>query len=364
MDYFDKMIKAPFRVINDGFRDFNNRNRTIIWKKTKLFSRHFLIISLYIFIEMFAVIYSSGQRTYVKYIPFYILDVATFYLAYSIIIPVIFKYFRSLIIRLLCSSVVVLSYSLILQLLENSLNYLKTGIFELNFTFKHFHLATARGMFLTTFAYIFYNSKYIINVERENSERRNRELELKNDLLRAQLDPHLINNVLTVLYTRVISYSTVDAEIVQLLAGLTSHSISQSDEKGYVSLKSELNNIKDNIRVFELCREKAYTVKWNISEENTAGITLPPKLLTEPIMNCLKYGKEDEEIHIDLQVMENRNLLFRTFNYKTEIKNAHSSHELGLGNLKERLSLNYPQKHQLNIIETETTFELTLILSL
>ncbi|MNR34665.1 hypothetical protein D3C85_1524560 [compost metagenome] len=113
-----------------------------------------------------------------------------------------------------------------------------------------------------------------------------------------------------------------------------------------------------------MCKEESYEVEWNVSEENIKGLTLPPKLLSEPILNSLKYSKKGEKINIDLQVMVDRTLMFRTFNHKAPLGSTHSSHELGLGNLRERLNLNYPQKHQLDIKETESTFELTLIISL
>lgn len=367
MRYFDKMMKQPFTLINASFRDFKVGNRPSLKHRIIQIIQHAMVICLFILIEMLAVIFSDGPKNYMSYIPFYLFDIVFFYIAYLILLPFIFKHFRIFIIRLLFSSILVLLYSVLLQLLENFFKSLKTGTLELIFTIKHFHLSSARGMLLTTLAYIFYNSKYLINVEREIAERHSRELELKNDLLRAQLDPHLLNNVLTVLYGRIMLYSEIDAEILRLLSGLTSYSINQSDQNGNTSLISELKNIKDYIKIMELCKESTYDVIWNIQEANLQNVIMPPKILLEPVANALKYGISSSEkpIHIDLSVSDDNKLYFRVFNYiATNKDNILSSHTIGLANLKERLLVNFPGKYELEIKNNDNTFELTLIIQL
>ncbi|WP_313491963.1 MULTISPECIES: histidine kinase [Sphingobacterium] len=361
---FYKMIKAAFPPVNMRFRDFNVENRPIFEVNPKDFLTHLLAVLGVIFIEMLPLIFSDEDVDYTKFIPFYIFDITFFFLVFYFYFPLVLALFTKSAQRFLAALGAVLGFGVFLHLYESLIRYFKSGIWEIEWTLKSFQLSGARATFISLIAYLLARNKYVIQVEREIGRRKTRELELKNDLLRAQLDPHLINNVLSVLYIRIIEYSQVDAEIVRLLAGLSSHSISQSDEKGYISLKAELNNIKDSIKVFELCREKSCKVAWNIGLDNTGDITIPPKLLIEPVMNSLKYGLNDGQIEIDLQLRPDHTLLFRTFNYKALEVGNHSSHELGLNNLKERLQINYPEKHTLTIQETATTFELTLIISL
>src|SRR5690606_18384011 len=127
--------------------------------------------------------------------------------------------------------------------------------------------------------------------------------------------------------------------------------------------KREINNIKDYIRIQELCKEKPINVAWEeaIFEE----VTLLPKILLEPVINALKYGEISEAmpVEISIRLSKEKVLTLRTYNSKTTVKGM-PSHSIGLNNLKERLRLNYPNRHDLQIIETDTTFELNLNVTL
>ncbi|OJV51003.1 MAG: hypothetical protein BGO31_11085 [Bacteroidetes bacterium 43-16] len=363
MTILDKMINPTFRPVKVPFSDFNTEIRLTFKQKTARFIKHFLIVACFIFIEITPELFGNEEFDYWKYLPFHLFDVILFFILFYYYFPFVLRNYKKPALRFVSGIGAVFGYGILLHLFESAFKYVKTGLLEFNWTFRSFHYSTARGTLISLIAYLLSNNKYVVQVEREIAARRTRELELNNDLLRAQLDPHLVNNVLSVLYDRILNYSEDDTEIIRLLSGLTSHAIGQSDDKGHISLMREINNIKDYIRMQELCKEKHINVAWK--EDIFEEITLPPKILLEPIINALKYGEisDTKPIEISICLSKEKVLSLRTFNYKAIVMGM-PSHSVGLNNLKERLRLNYPDKHTLCIEETDTTFELNLNVTL
>lgn len=365
MGIFDKMMKAPFMLIKAPFKHLNTDNNHK--GRPKLTGLHWYILGFCFFalFEMSMGLFSNPQLRLWAFFPFYLFDGLFFIILLYIFLPFVFQKSLKPWVRIGSAAAAVLSFSVILHFYEAFLRYLKNGIFETNWTFKSFHYSEARGTLITLITYLLYNNRYVRFVEREIAYRQSHELELKNDLLRAQIDPHLINNVLFVLYSRIQQYSKEDAEIINHLSGLTSHSISQSNEKGLISLATEVHNIKNYIRIMELCKEHSINVNWDINLESNKDIILPPNILLEPIVNAMKYGQFSKEtpIEIHLRIINNMELVFRTYNHKAVVTNQ-SSHSIGMQNLRERLHLYFPGMHELQIINTETTYELNLKLML
>ncbi|GEM_PF-1273476 len=365
MRILDKMMKAPFTLIKTPFKDLNGGNK--LQGRPKLTGLHWYILGFcfFAFIEMSEGLIANTQVSFWAFFPFYLFDGIFFFILLYVYLPFIFEKSLKPWVRIGSAVAAVLSFSVILHFYETFLRYLKNGIFETNWTFKSFHYSAARGTLITLITYLLYNNRYVRFVEREIAYRQSHELELKNDLLRAQIDPHLINNVLFVLYSRILQYSKKDAEIINLLSRLTSHSISQSNKRGLISLSAEVHNIKNYIRIMELCKEHSINVFWDLNLESDKDIILPPNILLEPVVNAMKYGQfsKNTPIEIHLRIINNQELMFRTYNNKA-VATKQSSHSIGMQNLRERLHLYYPGTHELKILNTDTTYELNLKLML
>lgn len=328
----------------------------------RLFLRHILTICLIVFLEMSVTIFGESKVDITLYVKYYILDIAYFYVAAYGLLPVVFDKFKSFSVRILCSGIVIGFYSPILLFYNSFIEYFISGVWEFNLTFQFFYRSTARGLLITIFSYLYHNAKYQLKIERENFDRQKRNIAMENDLLRAQVDPHLINNVLSVLYDRVEVYSKEDAEIIRLLSSMTSHSISPSDKNGYITLEREIENIRNYIRIIELCREQSLNIQLEcFLSNNEKTWLLPPNILLEPVINLLKYGDVSElkKATISINVSEETRLFFSTFNFKYPETKSHG-HDLGLRNLIGRLDTNFPNKHKLSINDTETSYEFTL----
>jgi LytS/YehU family sensor histidine kinase len=97
-------------------------------------------------------------------------------------------------------------------------------------------------------------------------------------------------------------------------------------------------------------------------------LVIPHLLFISLIENAFKYGisvQEESFVNIRLECVEN-NILFKCENGLPESNNGpiFASTGIGLANLKKRLSLLYPNRHELEINRTINKFEVNLIIQL
>jgi sensor histidine kinase YesM len=88
---------------------------------------------------------------------------------------------------------------------------------------------------------------------------------------------------------------------------------------------------------------------------------IPPLLLFPLIENAFKYVGGKLIIKIEAQLLEKDTLVFSVYNTKNPVSTLKPG-GIGLENLKKRLELIYPQKHQLEIssLDEECNVQLTL----
>jgi sensor histidine kinase YesM len=98
-----------------------------------------------------------------------------------------------------------------------------------------------------------------------------------------------------------------------------------------------------------------------------ADCFIEPMLLVPFVENAFKHGTgamPQPFINIQL-VTQNKQLLFRvTNNYSKDQLSKDNSSGIGIANVKNRLNLLYPGKHDLSIEDTGEQYQVTLNLSL
>lgn len=225
--------------------------------------------------------------------------------------------------------------------------------------------------FLYTILFMMFGGFFRFMQEWFHNYRNRQELEkqnIKNELaiLRSQVNPHFLFNTLNNIH----SYAHLDADITSFsiikLSEIMRYMLYQSD-KEFVFLENEVDYIKSYIALEKLRIKAKDFVKFVING-NIQGFRIAPMLLIPFIENAFKHGKKRGEspgIMINLDVSQNQ-LIFSVGNYKKDPNNDEDQPEkvsgFGLKNIKRRLELIYPDKHELEINETDTKFNITLIL--
>lgn len=174
-------------------------------------------------------------------------------------------------------------------------------------------------------------------------------------LLQSQLSPHFLFNTLNNLYGISITQHDKIPALLLKLSDLLRYSVYDTKEL-FVPLKDELAYINNYID-FEKIRVGDRLVLTTSMEDLTySDIRIAPMLLIVFIENAFKHSKNtiDQKVSIEINLKTwGNSILFSVRNSKGKSMDDHSSPEnssgLGLGNVKKRLELLYPNAHDLKI---------------
>ena len=183
---------------------------------------------------------------------------------------------------------------------------------------------------------------------------------LETDLrfLKAQYHPHFLFNALNTVYFQVDEKNYQAKESLELLSDLLRYQIYNADEP--VTLEQEINFLQTYLRFQKLRMDENILVKQHIETENNQLKIYP--LLFQPLLeNAFKHL--DGELQIDIHVTQKNNTItFTAINSITDTEKTNSSKGIGLGNLRKRLSILYPENHTLSTEIKGMFFQAQLII--
>jgi two-component system LytT family sensor kinase len=185
-------------------------------------------------------------------------------------------------------------------------------------------------------------------------------------LLKAQIHPHFLFNTLNNIYSFSLYRSPEAGALVKKLSGMLGYMVNECNEK-LVPLKKELRLIQDYMGLEKIRYGKRLAMDIEIHGEFENKM-IAPLLMIPFIENSFKHGTSQMLRHpwIKLEITTVNNQLFlRLSNSKPSIASSNGQNKgIGLLNVKKRLELLYPGKHQLDISVTEETFTVNMQLLL
>jgi len=200
-------------------------------------------------------------------------------------------------------------------------------------------------------------------------EQRNLQLQKENissqlQLLKAQVHPHFLFNTLNNIYSAAQVSSPPAAKMIAGLSELLRYMLYECNQP-LVPLGRELQMLEEYILLEQSRYGNALEVHMQLPPTGM-GLVIAPLLLLPFVENCFKHGTSTmlEQPWISLSVsVENDWLKMKLLNGKME-ENSSSSTGIGLANVKKRLELLYPQKHELVINNEEEVYIVNLKLLL
>lgn len=208
---------------------------------------------------------------------------------------------------------------------------------------------------------------YVNRKEKEAVQLKNENLDTEMKFLRSQINPHFLFNSINNIYTLTVIKSDAAPENLLKLSGMLRYMLYECNADK-VPLKKEIDYIRNYIDLMMLKDSKGLNVTTDI-EKDTSNLKIAPLLLIPFIENAFKHSKiEDTEkswIKIKLKT-DGKHLFFESLN---NIPEGHFAKDkaggIGLKNVKRRLEIIYPEKHQL-IIDTsdKQTFKVNLEIEL
>lgn len=193
------------------------------------------------------------------------------------------------------------------------------------------------------------------------------EAELK--FLKAQIHPHFLFNTLNNLYALTLQKSDRAPEVVLRLSELVNYMLYEASASS-APLAREIETMHNYIALERIRYGEGLDIFFDVSGE-VNGTHLAPLLLLPFIENSFKHGVSDELnekwISINLNVNGPR------LTFKVENSRSRRPHDapppdytggIGLKNVRRRLELLYPQRHELAIHDDDSSYLVVLRLQL
>lgn len=227
------------------------------------------------------------------------------------------------------------------------------------FPIQSFHFTFINLIGITGFAY-FLNR---VKEEKIMQQLKEQHLQLELNYLKAQLHPHFFFNTMNNIYSLALYRSEKTAPVVEKLSQMMRYIIYEG-QKNVVPLNTEIDFLKNFVALEKIRHNENIPISFTV-QGNSDEIAVPPLLFMPLMENGFKHGFHDNQSPLieSAMLIENNEIIF-------EVKNSYMCDPatdkpgIGLENLRKRLELLYPHKHELLIQKSDTKFEVSLIVKL
>lgn len=180
-------------------------------------------------------------------------------------------------------------------------------------------------------------------------------------LLRTQINPHFLFNVLNNIYGQAITKSENTANSIAKLSDLMRYSLNEANISS-VSLEKEIAYLNNYLSLQKLRLSDKTVVEFKVmGNPNTWQIS--PMLFIPFIENAFKYGVSNEietVITINLNIAENElNFMVKNDILPDKIDRI-ASNQIGIKNVKNRLALIYGNRYNLDIKHGKKQYQVHL----
>jgi sensor histidine kinase YesM len=206
-----------------------------------------------------------------------------------------------------------------------------------------------------------------LDQESQKEERASEQMKAELSFLRSQISPHFIFNILNSIVYLIRTKASEKAEDVTMrLSSLMRYMLYDSDQS-MVPLTNEVAYLENYIDLQKMRFDGNVDFDFLVNGQGE-GHMIEPMLLIPFVENAVKHGVglvDKPFISVQLE-MSKQGLYFQVKNKKGKEEQVFKdpSSGIGLKNVKRRLELLYPNKHQLTILEDESNFSVDLNIAL
>jgi len=209
-------------------------------------------------------------------------------------------------------------------------------------------------------------AKYWYMKEQRNLQLQKENIAAQLQLLKAQIHPHFLFNTLNNIYSHTQNTAPVASKMVTGLSDMLRFILYECNQP-LVPLAKELKMIEDYVSLEKIRYDDKLELHLAFPEQ-TNNLQIAPLLLLPLVENCFKHGTSSmlEQPWLSLDIfVEKETLKMKLMNGKFPDNNEKpTSFGIGLQNVKKRLELLYPSKHELTITSDDDVFIVNLKLQL
>lgn len=238
-------------------------------------------------------------------------------------------------------------------------SYLESSRFTVN--------VIIQTLFLVVFVGLLKFVEDWFELEARKKELENESLTSELRFLKAQINPHFLFNTLNNLYYLAYTQSPNTTEVVAKLSQMMRYMLDDSNHSR-VSLGKEIEYMRNYVSLEQLRLGEQVPIRFEV-EGDAAGVAIAPLVLITFLENAFKHGVSnsvaDSWINVFIQV-KNKDLYYQVINSKIPEsgKTVKDKSGIGLSNVKRRLELSYPDRHELQIEDEEDRYSVVLKIDL
>jgi two-component system LytT family sensor kinase len=206
-------------------------------------------------------------------------------------------------------------------------------------------------------------------IEKIRSQRITRHLDqqrLESELqfLKAQVNPHFLFNAINSVYFLIKKDPEKAAETLIKLSDLLRFQLYDClDDK--LPIEKEIEYLTNFIALEKIRKGEKVKVDINFSS-NLSGFHIAPFILMPFLENAFKYvsNRSDQVNLISVTLRQKEKMFYASFSNTKELVAKNEVGGIGLKNVKRRLELIYPDKHELQITNENKQYSVTLTIQL
>lgn len=232
-----------------------------------------------------------------------------------------------------------------------------------------------QGYFNTYIGYIFLillaaTSLYIIKLLFKHQHRlntlENEKLKLELNQLKTQLRPHFFFNTINNLYALSVQNSPQTSKMIHDLSGIMRYILYDTGNER-VPLQQEIDFIRSYISLENIRHSNKDTISFTM-QGDSKNIKIAPLLFLPIIENTFKHALhvelDEKWVKLVLAIYQDE-IVFQSANPKAPpVRRQHIGGGIGLANIRKRLDLLYPGRHELTIQDEKHMYTVILTIRL
>ena len=241
---------------------------------------------------------------------------------------------------------------------------------EIESLYSQFVVTLIFNLFILAIALGYGFIKKWLQSERQKQELKSQKLSAELNFLKAQVNPHVLFNMLNMAYSSATTYGDErTADIIEKTSSQLRYVLYDSNIDK-VSIRKEIDHIEGFVALQKMRISADMPVKISLETiTDNENYQISPLLLIPFIENAFKYGisfNRPTEINISIKCKNNTLQLFVSNPIITDNRShrADGFSGIGLENVRKRLSILYPSNHNLSISNDGEIFIVNLSLNL
>jgi len=185
-------------------------------------------------------------------------------------------------------------------------------------------------------------------------------LEVENNFLRAQVNPHFLYNTLNLFYAKALPANKELANGILTLADIMRYSLEATESSQLVPLQMEVAQLRRVIDIHQLRFGNHLNIDF-AAEGEYQVVNVAPLIFITLLENALKHGElNDPACPVTVRLFVDDARIYFTIQNKKSTDPPEHSHGIGLDNIKKRLNNVYGNRYSFSIEESVDYYHVTL----